>query len=315
MGNVGMFALGALLLLLGTDSLVKGIVAATASPRRGGFVSALGMTVLNALIPAALVCAIATSLGHAGLALGSLVGGAFAQLAFVLGIAAVVAPLVVRLKVFTWINPALLGAVVLVAALAFDRQLGVIDGVVLLVAFAVVAVLVVRAARSERIAARAQFSDELRVVGPALLALRIVLGAAMAGYGAWSLVLGSVGIAAAMMVNPLIVGLIGLGIVTALASLPAAISAARRGQGEFALGQALFGALCNLLLLLGVLAITTAPVIEPSLLHFELPALFALALAIYPMMRSDGQLSSREGIVLTLAGIIFIAAQLWILSS
>ncbi len=315
MGNVGMFALGALLLLLGTDSLVKGIVAATASPGRGGFVSALGMTVLNALIPAALVCAMAISLGHAGLALGSLVGGAMAQLAFVLGIAAVVAPLVVRLKVFTWINPALLAAVVLVGALAFDRQLGVIDGVVLLAAFAVVAVLVVRAARSERVAARAQFSDALRVVGPALLALRIVLGAAMAGYGAWSLVLGSVGIAAAKMVNPLIVGLIGLGTVTALASLPAAISAARRGHGEFAVGQALLGALCNVLLLAGVLAIAMTPAVEPSLLRFELPALLALALAIYPMMLSDGQLSSREGIVLIIAGVAYVAAELWLSAS
>ncbi|MEO8010448.1 MAG: sodium:calcium antiporter, partial [Dokdonella sp.] len=134
----------------------------------------------------------------------------------------------------------------------------------------------------------------------------------MAAYGAWSLVLGSIGIATATMINPLIVGLVGLGTVTALASLPAAISASRRGRGEFALGQALLGALCNLLLLLGVLAITRSPAIEPSLSRFELPALFALALAIYPMMRNDGQLSSREGTVLVMASIAFMAAELWL---
>ena len=50
----------------------------------------------------------------------------------------------------------------------------------------------------------------------------------------------------------------------------------------------------------------------PSLMRFELPALFALAAATYPMMRSDGALSGREGGILLAAWLLFVAAELWL---
>jgi len=312
-GNIGTFLFGALLLLLGIDALVKGITAGVARRASAGFAIVLAATALNALLPAAFVAGAAAWRGQPALALGSIVGGAVAQLGLALGLAAVIAPLVVRLKVFAQINPALLIAIVLVAALAFDRHIDSLDGAILLAAFAVVVIVVVRTARSERVAARALFSETLPNVAVPLLLVRMAVGVALAGYGSWCLVAGSIGMAGQAGWNPMIVGLLALGAVTALAGAPAAISNARRGRGDFAVGQALLGALCNLLLLLGAYALWQP--LAPALVRFELPALFALALAVYPMMRSDGELSRREGLVLLGAYALFIIAELWLTSA
>ena len=315
MGEVGLFVSGIVLLLLGTDSLAKGIAAALARRQSGGYAFALSAAALNALLPAALVAGIAAHLGARDLALGGLVGGALAQLGLVLGLAALIAPLRVRLAAFAWVNPLLLAAIVLVGVLGFDGQLSALDGGILVVAFVVAALLVGRAAGRERAAARVLFEDSARTLAPALIAVRILAGAALAGYGAWLLVNASIAIAGTAHWNALIIGLIALGVVTALASAPAALGVARRGQGDFAVGQALLGALCNMLLLLGALALWQPLAVPPSLLRFELPALFALALAIYPMMRSDGELSRREGVVLLIAYALIVAAEWWLIAA
>lgn len=315
MGEVGLFVLGAVLLLLGTDSLAKGVAALLARRQSAGYAFAFSASALNALIPAALVAGIAIYVGARDLALGGIVGGAIAQLGLVLGLAAVVAPLRVRLAAFGWVNPLLLAAIVLVGVLGLDHQLSALDGGILVAAFIVAAILVGRAASRERVAARALFDVSARTLAPGLVVLRVLVGAGLAGYGAWVLVHAGIRLAGAAHWNTLIIGLVALGAVTALASAPSALGVARRGEGDFAVGQALLGALCNVLLLLGVLALWHPLALPPSLLRFELPAMFALALAIYPMMRSDGELSRREGSVLLVAYALFVGAEWWLVAA
>ncbi len=313
MGEFGMFVLGAVLMLLGTDSLAKGVAAALARRQSGGYAFGVWAAALNALLPAALVAGIAAWLGARDLAVGAVVGGAIAQLGLVLGLAALVAALHVRIRAFAWIAPMLVAAVILLGVLAFDGRLSAVDGGLLVAAFVAAAIVIARAAGREREAARALFDGSARTLAPGLVVVRIVLGAALAGYGAWLLARAGIGIAGAAHWNTLIVGLIALGAVSALASAPAALAAARRGHGDFAVAQALLGAMCNILLVLGVLALCHTLELPPSLLRFELLALFALALAVYPMMRSDGELSRREGLALIVTWFLFIVVEWWLI--
>ncbi|MBN8482992.1 MAG: sodium:calcium antiporter, partial [Xanthomonadales bacterium] len=113
MGEVGLFVLGAVLLLLGTDSLAKGVAAALARRQSGGYAFGVWAAGLNALLPAALIAGVAAWLGARELAVGALVGSAIAQLGLVLGLAALVAALRVRIRALAWIAPMLIGAVIL----------------------------------------------------------------------------------------------------------------------------------------------------------------------------------------------------------
>ncbi len=308
----GNILLGIVLLLFGTDSLVNGVSGLFARRFNDSYLFSLTAAITAALAPLLALVVAAVLIDQTGLALGGLIGSAIAELGLLLGLAALLAPLLARIKVLALINPALVVAVVLVWGLSWDHELSALDGGILLLGFVVVVFVIARGASRERIAAKAFFTAPPPTFGSILLLLRLLVGAVLLGVGAWRLLLGSSGVAIATNLNPLIIGLLIAGPACALAGAPTALLATRRGHGDFALGQALFGALSAILLLLGGLAIIHPMALPPSLLRLELPVLFAIALAVYPMMRSDGELSSREGVVLLLAWSAFVAIELWL---
>ena len=306
----GTLLLGSVLLLFGTDSLVNGISGLVARQRGEAWGFALSGAMIAAGVPLLVLVIVALYLDQSELALGSIIGGAVAQVGLLLGLSAFAAPVRARLKTVAWMSPALILAVVLGWGLGLDHAYSRIDGGILLLVFAILLGFGARAAARERAAARILFNQSPRTFSLALLLLRLLIGALLIGFGGWRLIIGSSAMATALTLNPLIAGLLILGPLSALAGAPTALLAARRGQGEFALAQALFGALAAILLMLGILVAIHPLALAASLGRIELPVLFALALAVYPMMRSDGELSRREGGVLMLAWLAFVGIEI-----
>ena len=312
LAQVGSFVLGTVLLLLGADSFARGVGGLALRSGLGGYAVGLASTALGALVPALAVTLAAGYAQRPELALGNLVGSSIAQLGFVLGIAAIAAPLRARLKLFSRANPALIFAAVLFWVLSLDARYSAVDGAILIVAWLIVAVLVIRTAKDETETVRNEIAE---ATGTATLVwrdtARVVIGVVILPFAAVWLVDGALAFADACHVSPIVIGLTVLGAATALASVPPTLIAAKRGQGDFAIGHA-FGAVIGSLLLLGgglALAVTTpAP---RSLQHIEIPWLIAIGVAIYPMMRSDGELSRREGAILLIAYALFLAGETW----
>jgi cation:H+ antiporter len=311
--HIGWFVLGTVLLVLASDSLTRGAAGLMLRGGAGGYGVGLASTALGGLVPALAVMVAAALADQPELALGALVGGGIAQLALVLGIAALAASLHSRLRLFVWVKPALIAGIVLLWLLCADAQLGLVDGVILIVAYLVVAMLVVRAARREDEGVRNELAE---ATGTSMLVwrdtTRLVIGLVILPFAALWMVEGTLGLAPALGVSPIVLGVILLGLGTALASLPHAVQAARRGHGDFALGHALGAALGSVLLLIGILAVWRTPGVAQSLQRVELPALFALAVALYPMMRSDSELSRREGGVLVALYVVFLIGEVWL---
>jgi cation:H+ antiporter len=310
--DVGTILLGSVLLLFGTDSLVNGVSGLLARKVSESYLFSLAGAMVAGLAPLLALVLAGLFVDQTGLAVGGIIGSAIAGLGLLLGLAALTAPLLARLKVFAWINPALVASVVLVWVLGIDHEYSAIDGAILVLAFVLVVVLIVRAVSRERVAAKVLFEQPPPTFAPGLLILRILVGAVLLGLGAWRLLVGSTGLAATLVVNPLIIGLLVLGPASVLAGAPTALLAARRGRGDFALGQALFGAMSAILIVLGAVAIVHPLAIPASMLRVELPVLLTLSVAIYPMIRSDGELSPREGVLLLLAYLAFAAIEIWL---
>lgn len=313
LAQVGSFALGTILLLLGTDSLARGASGLALRAGLGGYGVGLAATAFGALVPALAVMLAAGQADQPDLALGSLVGASIAQIGLVLGICACAAPLRARLVAFRWANPALIGAVVLLWLLTLDARLSPIDGVILIVAYVVVAALVMRAARGEDAAVRNEIAE---ATGTVMMVwrdtARVVIGVVLLPFAAVWMVDGAVAVSTHCEVSPLVVGLTLLGLAVALASVPTTVLAARRNQGDFAIGHAFGAVIGSVLLLAGVLALWQTVGAARSLQRIELPALIALAVAIYPMMRSDGELSRREGVILLIAYALFLIGEAWL---
>ncbi len=312
LAQAGSFVLGTVLLLLGADSLARGAGGLALRSGLGGYAVGLASTALGALLPALAVTLAAAYAHQSELALGNLVGSSIAQLGFVLGIAAFAAPLRARLKLFSRANPALILATVLFWVLSLDARINAIDGAILIIAWLVVAVIVTRSARGETEAVRNEIAA---ATGTAMLVwrdtARVVVGVVILPFAAVWLVDGALAFAEACHVSPMVMGLTVLGAATALASVPPTLIAAKRGQGDFAIGHALGAVIGSLLLLGGGLGLAMTTPAPRSLQHVELPWLVALAVAIYPMMKSEGELSRREGAILLIAYALFLAGEAW----
>jgi cation:H+ antiporter len=310
LAQVGSFVLGAILLILGADSLARGFGGLVLRSGGSAFGVGLASTALGALVPALAVTLAAAYAHQPELALGNLVGGSIAQIGLVLGLCALAAPLRARLKLFKRANPALIASAVLFWLLSLDARFGAVDGVILIVAYLVVAVLVVLDARSENEVVRNEIAS---ATGTDMLvwrdATRFGIGVVVLPFAAVLLVDGSIALATACAVSPVVIGLTVLGAVTALASVPWTLTAARRGQGDFAIGHAFGAVIGSVLLLAGGLALWQTIGASRSLQHIEIPALIVLAFAIYPMMRSDGELSRREGAILVAAYALFLIGE------
>lgn len=313
--HIGWFVLGTVLLVLASDSLTRGAAGLMLRAGAGGYGVGLASTALGGLVPALAVMLAAAFVDQPELALGALVGGSLAQLALVLGIAALAASLRSRLRLFAWVKPALIAGTVLLWLVCADARLGVFDGVVLIAAWLVAAGLVVRASRREAEDVRNELAE---ATGTSMLVwrdtTRFAVGAVILPFAALWMVEAAVGLAPRLGVSPIVLGVLLLGLGTALASVPHGVQAARRGHGDFALGHALGAALGSVLLLVGILAVWRTPGVAQSLLRVELPALFALGLALYPMMRSDSELSRSEGGVLVALYAAFLAGEIWLVA-
>lgn len=309
--GLGGYALGAFLLLLGSDSLLKGaaglVLNAGMRPARIGVV----VVGFGSGLAALAIGLAATVGGHPGVALGNVVGGNVAFIGLVLGVAALVRPLDVTFALAHWLLPLLIGACALLLVLGLDLSLGRFDAYALLAAFALtLGVAWWRAAHESEPVQRA-FADGVETQRePRRNAIRLVVGAAVLGAGAYLVANAVAALATAWELSPATAGLSLAAIAGALPVLASAAFYAWRGHGDLALAAALGAGLVNVTLGLGVCALYGP--LEPSALAINAPAMLVFALALYPMLRSDACLTSSEGGTLLAAWGIYLAWQLFL---
>ena len=307
--HLGWFALGIVLIALGGDSFVRGLGGIAQRAGAGVFAAGLVAVGFGASLPELSVGAAALAQGAPELAVGNVVGSNLANIGLVLAGAALAAPLAVSMRWLRIALPALIAAPVLVAGLGWDGTLGRIDGIVLLVAFVVLFVQACMAAKAEPAPVQAELATAGQPqVDPLRSLLRLALGAVALWYGADFTVDAARGIAIEAGWSELLTGLTLLAVGNALPELGAAVFAARRGYGNLVVAAVVGTCLVNVLLVLGAGAAWTGLPIAASLIHLELPATFAFALMLYPMVRGDAVVSRNEAAVLLAA---FAALVLW----
>ncbi len=309
---LGWCVLALVFLALGGDSVLKGASGLSRRFHWSPFVTGLLLVAFGTSIPELAVNARAFFTGSQSLALGNAVGSNVVNFGLTLGLAAIVAPLLVRWRALAPLLICLIVATIALIALGYDGVLTRIEGLIFVLAFVVVvvAVAIVRSRREtpevqEAIAGYLTTGDDL-----ALNVLRFVVGAVLLYFGAMWLVQHAPIVGTAWGMSPLLTGLIIVAIATALPEAVAAMAAARRGQGDMVVGHVIGSSLFNLLIVVGGMAALRDLPIPASFVGFELPAALAASLLLYPMLRRDLQISRAEGWVLLLAFIAWVVFEL-----
>ena len=113
--------------------------------------------------------------------------------------------------------------------------------------------------------------------------LWLVLGLVVLTAGAEVLVRGAVGLAAAMRISPLVIGLTVVAFGTSTPELVVSMRSAFSGQAEIALGNVVGSNIFNVLVILGLAALIVPLRVSGQLVRFAVPLLLGLSIAVYGM--------------------------------
>ncbi|RZZ85148.1 sodium:calcium antiporter [Pseudoxanthomonas winnipegensis] len=307
----GLFVLGLVLLALGGDTLVKGVSGIAQRAGLSPFTAGLLLLAFGTSLPELFVNGAALLRGTPSLALGNAVGSNLVNLGLTLPLAALFASVQVRLRLLTPLLWVLVIASLLVMVFGLDGRLNRLEGGLLLLGFVLVVVKVIVRGRAEAPEVRAPVEAYAATRTVTWLnLLRLLIGVVLLGYGARDVVVSMGTLAPALGLTPLMAGLLPVAIGTALPEIAAAIAAARRGQGDMVLGHVIGSSVCNLLLVVGGMALIAPLSLPASFVKLELPAAIVMAIVLVPMLRGDARVSRGEAAVLLLAFCAWVALEL-----
>jgi len=265
--------------------------------------------------PEMVVSAISAMQDAPELALGNAYGSNIANIALILGVTAIISPVIVVRKALKRDLPVLLAVTGLAFFLATDDAINRIDGLILLVVFAGVMTFNIV---SELRAKPKGNNFEETVAEPAETSLGksilwLVLGLVLLVASSRALVWGAVLIARALGVSDLLIGLTIVAVGTSLPELASSIAAARKGENDLAFGNIIGSNLFNTLAVVGIAA-TIAPMdsYEPSVLCRDLPVMSVLTVLLLlfglPVRKSRvGADGKRIGRINRIEGAVFLA--------
>lgn len=289
---------GILLLYAGAETLVRG--GASLALRMGISPLVVGLTVISFGTSAPeLVVSFKAAMDHdSAIALGNVIGSNIANIALVLGLAAVIRPISVQRQVVRREIPIMLLASLILCAMLWNGRLNRVEGALLFGALIAYTVFSVRLSRKEERSA----SDELpaqTTSTPRSIAL-VVLGLALLVPGSHIFVLGAVTLAEYFGVSAFVIGLTVVAIGTSLPEIATSVVAAFKGEGDMAVGNAVGSNIFNIFCILGLSALVFE--IEGNGVSWlDLGAMVAVALVSLPIMHSGFRITRMEGAGLLLA--------------
>ena len=263
--------------------------------------------------PEMVVSAIAAMEGNPALALGNALGSNIVNIALILGITAIVAPITVNSKIVKKEIPLLLLIVLASGYLLFDNTLTLGEGIVLISGFfTLIAWSIVSAFRGRGDTLEAEMDSELIEHEMTLKAgiIWLIIGLVLLIASSRLLVWGAVGVAHEFGVSDLIIGLTIVALGTSLPELAASVIAARKGEHDIAIGNVVGSNMFNILAVIGIATII-APMngIPVEVLNRDWIVMFALTVALlvmaYGFRSKEGKITRFEGMILVVCYIAY----------
>lgn len=306
-GDVLRLVLGMALLYGAAEALVRGASRLAGSFGLAPLVVGLTVVAFGTSAPEMVVSVVGAVEGRTGVALGNVVGSNIFNIGLVLGLAALVRPVSVDVRVVRREIPILLAASVGMVVLMWDGELSRLDGAVATVAFVAYMAFVVR--QATRASGGPESDPASEIVAPGGRAgsiLMVAVGLAGLVAGAHLLVEAAVAMARVLGLSELVIGLTIVAAGTSLPEVATSTVASARGEGDMAVGNVVGSNLFNLLAILGVSALVR-PIPVPAGGHMvELLVMVGAVVLLLPLARSGAELTRWEGAGLVLGFVMFV---------
>lgn len=289
---------GLLLMVWSADRFVDG---AAVTARHFGMAPLLiGMVVVGfgTSAPEIAVSALAASQGSPELALGNAYGSNITNIALILGVSALMCPILFKRQVLRKELPILVAITLLSLWLLLDGELTRMDGFILLAAFVLLmGWTIFSGLRNPN--AEVEVNDADMPIRSALLWL--LAGLILLVLSSQALVWGAVTIAKSFGVSELLIGLTIVAVGTSLPELASSVVAARKGEHDIALGNVLGSNLFNTLAVVGIAASIHPLPVASEVLSRDMPVMMGLTLGLFVLgfsWRKTGSIGRFKGVLL-----------------
>lgn len=308
LATIASLLIGLAFLIVSSDWLVKGASRLAAAFGVSALVIGLTVVAYGTSSPELAVSVMSAYAGQADLAIGNVVGSNICNVLFILGVAALVTPLVVHQQLVRLDVPVMIVASLLLFGISYDGKISRIDGVLLFGGAVGYTYFLIRQSRKEtRAAAAVEVDDglekELSEGKNAHWAVNVgwvILGCSGLVLGSKLLVTGAVAIAQHFGVSELIIGLTVVALGTSLPEVATSVMAGIRGERDIAVGNVVGSNIFNILGVLGLSSIVAPKGVEVSkaALAFDMPVMIAVALACFPIFFAGYRISRPNGAML-----------------
>lgn len=303
--------LGLVLLVWSADKFVDG--ASNVARYYGMSPLLIGMVIIGfgTSAPEMVVSALASMQGNPGIAIGNAYGSNITNIALILGVTSLIVPISVHSQVLKKELPILFIITLVSIGLLIDLHLSRIDAVILLVIFAGLMGWTIREGlKNSKDAFAKEVKTELKEDKAPIKKSYLMLlgGLILLILSSRLLVYGAVGIAQALGVSDVIVGLTVVAVGTSLPELASSIIAARKGEPDIALGNVLGSNLFNTLTVVGISGIIHPFAIEKEIFYRDIGVMTALTLSLFIFgygFKKQGRINRVEGGILLCAYIAY----------
>jgi len=297
-----LFVGGGLLLVAGAEALVRGASRLAAALGVSPLVIGLTVVAFGTSAPELAVSVSSSFAGQTDIAVGNVVGSNIFNVLLILGLAALVTPLVVAQQLVRLDVPVMIGVSVLLGALAADGQVSRFEGTLLFAGLVAYTAFGIRMSRAETAAVRAEYAAELeagseRPVGVVLNTFLVAVGLGTLVLGSRWFVTAAVAVAQSLGVSELVIGLTIVAAGTSLPEVATSVMASLRGERDIAVGNVVGSNLFNILGVLGLSAVVAPDglAVAPAVSRFDLPVMVAVAVACLPIFLTGHRIARWEG--------------------
>lgn len=291
---------GLVALIVGGEFLVRSASALAAAARIPPLVIGLTVVAFGTSAPELGVAVQSSLLGKTDLAIGNAVGSNIFNVLVVLGLSALISPLVVSSRLIRLDVPLMVGASVLLLVLGVDGKLGRLDGLLLFGLLVAYVGWSIRQSRGAKSTVQQEFAPQYGTSLTRHLVLHTILffvGLAVLALGSQWAVNGCVEIATLWGVSELIIGLTIIAVGTSLPEVVTSVVASYRGERDIAVGNVVGSNLFNILCVLGLGSIVAPSGINvtENAIWFDIPVMIAVAFACLPIFFVGNRIARWEG--------------------
>lgn len=298
---------GFILLAKGAEWLVEG--SSSLARRFGVPAMVVGLTIVafGTSLPEFMVSLLGSFLGSPDISVGTIVGSNIINIAVILGLCAVISPIIVKEGTLIYEFPFIIVSALFLLILANDNNifgqntftLGRFDGILLLFIFIIfLFYLYYHMKDGRQTTVEKEFETEYKTRGKVWKnSIYILLGVVALFAGGRMLVYAAVDIATLIGMSEKFIGLTVVALGTSLPELFTSIIAIRKKESEIAIGNIIGSNIFNILWVLGLVSVITPLVVNPVIVYFDMIIMIGFSLLLVFFATTGKKITRWEGFV------------------